>query len=108
MAKILLVDDDRPIAQLVADRLVRAGHAVSTVHDGATGLEEARSFAPDLVLLDVMLPTASGLEVCLELRRRPGPQPIVVMLTAKRAEEDAQAGDGGGVHDHADARAGRI
>lgn len=89
MASILIVEDDAAIARLVADHLARAGHHTEVVHDGDAALLRARAARPALILLDVMLPGASGIEVCAEVRTWGAPQPVIVMLTARSSEEDA-------------------
>lgn len=100
MASILIVEDERAIADLVRDHLMRAGHEVHLAEEGVAGLAMAQRHAPALVILDVMLPGQTGLEVCAELRRRPGPQPVVLMLTAKSGEEDALLGFEAGADDY--------
>ncbi|MFD7919250.1 response regulator transcription factor [Streptomyces sp. NPDC059740] len=84
-ARILVVDDDPTVAEVVTGYLVRAGHTVDRAADGPTALARAEEAAPDLVVLDLMLPGMDGLEVCRRLRER-GPVPVI-MLTA-RGEED--------------------
>lgn len=100
MASVLIVEDDGAIASLVRDHLVRAGHRVELAHDGDVALARAETMRPDLVVLDVMLPGPSGLEVCATLRKRPPPQPVVLMLTARQSEEDAVAGFEAGADDY--------
>jgi two-component system response regulator CpxR len=79
-AKILLADDDEELCQLLADFLVREGFAVDLAHDGETTLRLAADGGYDAVILDVMLPNRSGLDVLRELRRNS--QVPVLMLTA--------------------------
>lgn len=100
MAEIVVVEDAAPIAELVADHLRDAGHEVSVVCDGGGALAHLAQRTPALVVLDVMLPGRSGIEVCRWLRARPGPQPVVLMLTARRDEQDALAGYDVGVDDY--------
>ena len=100
MASILIVEDDHAIATLVADTLARAGHTVVTARDGIEGLSAAKTHAPALILLDVMLRGRNGLEVCAELRRGAAPQPVILMLTARATEEDAVAGFEAGADDY--------
>ncbi|MFB0617760.1 response regulator transcription factor [Streptomyces sp. AGS-58] len=85
-ARILVVDDDPTVAEVVAGYLDRAGHLVDRADDGPTALTRADAHRPDLVVLDLMLPGMDGLEVCRRLRAR-GPVPVV-MLTARGDEED--------------------
>ena len=68
-AKILVVDDEQSILDLVSAYLRREGYEVYTAPDGPSGLQAARAFKPDLVVLDVMLPGMDGIEVLARLRR---------------------------------------
>src|SRR4051812_40949584 len=92
MDSVLVVDDDRHIADLIKLHLEREGYKVEVAHDGKTALDKALHDRPDLVVLDVMLPGRSGLEVCQEIRRFEGPQPIILILTARVEEADAVTG----------------
>ena len=67
--KILLADDDEELCQLLRDFLEREGFEVEVAHDGATALERAAAGGYDAMILDVMLPQVSGLELLRELRR---------------------------------------
>ena len=89
-ARILLVEDDRSIRQLVELGLERAGFAVTPVADGREALDRFRSGAHDAIVLDVMLPSLDGLEVCREIRRT-SPVPSI-MLTARAETPDIVAG----------------
>lgn len=80
-ARILVVDDDYNIADLIRLYLEKEQHEVKTVHTGRTALEEFKSWAPDLVLLDIMLPELDGYEVCREIRKVSNIP--VIMLTAR-------------------------
>ncbi|MEV5982450.1 response regulator transcription factor [Streptomyces sp. NPDC052114] len=84
--RVLVVDDDPTVAEVVAGYLERAGHAVDRAEDGPAALACAAARRPDLVVLDLMLPGMDGLEVCRRLRaERPVP---VIMLTARGDEDD--------------------
>lgn len=86
---ILVVEDEPDIRELVRYNLDNAGFAVVEAADGESALEVARKERPALVLLDLMLPSSDGLEVCKILRSRPETANIpVVMLTARAAEVD--------------------
>jgi len=86
MPIVLIVEDDSNILETVAFNLERDGHEVLQATDGVTGLELARARQPDLVVLDVMLPRMSGLDVCRILRAE---QPVpILMLTARDSEAD--------------------
>ena len=102
--KILLIDDDVTLLELLADHLRAAGYQPVTAPDGPTGLRLAADAAPDLVVLDVMMPGMSGWEVCEHLRtdapwRVSTPIPII-MLTAKGEEIDKLRGFHLGVDDY--------
>src|SRR5262245_33113549 len=97
-ARILLVEDDPSIREVTAIGLRAAGFEVDTAADGAAGLERWLSAAPDLVLLDVMLPRLDGLEVCREIRRESTTP--VVMLTARGDTIDVVVGLEAGADDY--------
>lgn len=88
--RILLVDDEPRIREVVAQYLRRDGYQVRTAVDGATARRELSEFGPDLVVLDLMLPAVSGLEVLAEIRRD-GDLPVI-LLTARSEEADRVAG----------------
>ena len=91
MARILVVEDEAAIARVLVDNLVYEGHEAEAVADGAEGLERALAWQPDLILLDVVLPTMDGYEVCRRLRARGAATPII-MLTARGEELDKVLG----------------
>ncbi|TQN30963.1 DNA-binding response OmpR family regulator [Haloactinospora alba] len=84
--RVLVVDDDPTVAEIVTGYLDSAGYTVDRAADGNTALERAEAHWPDMVVLDLMLPGMDGLEVCRLLRGR-GPVPVV-MLTARGEEDD--------------------
>lgn len=88
--KILVVEDEIALQETLAYNLKRQGYEVRTCGDGASALEEARTFKPDLVLLDVMLPGIDGFEVCRTLRQEASTP--VLMLTARDDEIDRVVG----------------
>lgn len=90
MALVLIVEDDVTIRETIAYNLQRDGHEVVTADDGVSGLDLARGRSPDLIVLDVMLPRMSGLDVCRMLRAET-PVPIL-MLTARDSEADVVQG----------------
>jgi two-component system alkaline phosphatase synthesis response regulator PhoP len=90
VARILVVDDEPKIVQLVRDYLERAGFAVSTARDGNEALMRAHSERPDLIVLDLGLPGLDGLEVTRRLRRDSGVP--IIMLTARHEETDKVVG----------------
>ena len=101
MARVLIVEDDRDIAALIAHYLEKAGHTAEIVPDGGRGLARARETPPDLVILDLMLPELSGLDVCKALRGdgRTAALPII-MLTARSEESERIAGLDTGADDY--------
>ena len=88
---VLVVDDEAVLAEMVSMALRYEGWNIATAGDGAAALESARSQRPDVVVLDVMLPDMSGLDVLRKLREE-SPQLPVLLLTAKDALEDRIAG----------------
>ena len=88
-ARILVVEDERDIAALIAYHLAKEGYRVRTAEDGSEALQAVSAERPDLIVLDLMLPGFSGDEVLTELRRRPELIDVpVVILTARREESD--------------------
>src|SRR5213594_950687 len=91
MTKILIVEDEPDMVLGLKDNFEFEGYEVLTASDGQAGLERARSQKPDLVVLDIMLPKLSGLEVCKTLRGEGFEGPII-MLTARGQEIDKVVG----------------
>jgi DNA-binding response OmpR family regulator len=96
--RVLVVDDEPPIVELVRGYLAREGWTVESASDGPAALELARTFAPDVVVLDVMLPGLDGVEVCRCLRSFS--DAYVVMLTARSEEIDRIVGLSVGADDY--------
>lgn len=90
LGKILVVDDDKTLLEVVAYNLRKDDYNVVTAADGAQALAQARAEKPDLIILDVMLPGLSGLEVCRILRKEMAIP--ILMLTAKIEEVDKIVG----------------
>lgn len=85
--KVLVVDDEEPILELLKYNLEKEGYRVETALNGAKGLDIARKFHPDLVLLDIMMPGMDGVEMCRRLRETPeGQRTFVIFLTARSEE----------------------
>ncbi len=89
--KILVVDDEPNIVDILRFNLQREGYEVLAAYDGQEGLDKALSEGPDLILLDVMLPMMDGFQVCEELRKTDRLTPII-MLTAREEERDRVMG----------------
>ena len=101
MSKILIIDDDRSLVEVLAYNLRQIGHEVFMAYDGMDGLAQAQVRLPDIVILDLMLPVMDGLEVCRRLRSDPATQAILIlMLTAKGEESDQLVGFSMGADDY--------
>jgi two-component system phosphate regulon response regulator PhoB len=99
--RILVVDDEPDITALVAYHLAKAGYRVSTAANGPDALKAAREERPDIVILDIMLPTVSGYDVLGEMRRREETREVgVILLTARREEVDRIRGLSLGADDY--------
>ena len=95
---ILIVEDDRNIAELLQMYLEKEGYAVTVAHDGGVGLEKFRAIQPDLVLLDVMMPVMDGWAVCAAIRAEH--KTPIIMLTAKGQTDDKVQGLKAGADDY--------
>jgi DNA-binding response OmpR family regulator len=96
--RVLVVEDEPMVAEVVERYLRRDGYSVRIAHDGHAALADATTYAPHLVVLDVMLPGIDGLEVCRLLRQRSSLP--VIMLTARTEEVDKLVGLGVGADDY--------
>jgi phosphate regulon transcriptional regulator PhoB len=93
MTRVLIIEDDKDIVELVRYNLAHEGFQVSAVSDGASGLAQAKKTPPDVLLLDLMLPKLSGLEICKEIRRDVSLNRLpILMLTARGEEADRVVG----------------
>ena len=91
--KILIADDEPNIVTALEFLLTRGGYEVAVARDGAEALALVESLAPDLMLLDVMMPVRSGYDVCREIRSRPdGGRIRIVMLSAKGGTAEVSKG----------------
>jgi len=98
---VLVADDEEDIRALVAFRLRRAGYDVITAADGAEALTLATTRLPDLIVLDMMMPKATGLEVTRSLREQDSTKDIpVILLTARAQEADVASGFAAGADDY--------
>jgi two-component system cell cycle response regulator len=101
MKKILVVDDLKENVLMLKDRLEKEGHEVICAYDGKTAIEKALSELPDLILLDVMMPEISGIDVCQMLSDNPVSSNIpIILVTAKSSAEDTKAGLEAGAFDY--------
>ncbi len=99
MPVVLIVEDDDAMSVALADGFASEGYAVRLARDGEAGLDEARRDPPDLLILDVMLPRLTGLDVCRRLRAAGSALPIL-MLTARGQELDKVVGLRAGADDY--------
>src|ERR1700758_4524055 len=97
--KILVVEDDRKVASFIEQGLREEGYAVDVAPDGDQATMLAHVYEYDMLVLDVMLPKKSGLQVAAELRRE-GRKPPILMLTARDATEDVVRGLDAGADDY--------
>ncbi|MEN6422979.1 MAG: response regulator transcription factor [Smithella sp.] len=89
MSKIMIVDDEKDIADLISYNLEREGFSTARAYDGETALRIVKTQKPDLIILDLMLPKMNGLDVCRTIRRNPETAGVpIIMLTAKCDEVD--------------------
>jgi two-component system phosphate regulon response regulator PhoB len=100
-SKVLVVEDDRSLSEILVYNLDKAGYEVSFAFDGRDGLSQAQLKLPDIILLDVMLPVIDGTEVCRRLRSKPETaHALIIMLTAKTEEADQLIGFSVGADDY--------
>ena len=101
MTRVLVADDDADIRDLVQFKLTQSGFDVAAVGDGQTALEAVLADPPDLLVLDLMMPRLTGIEVCQALRSDDRTATVpVIMLTAKAQEADVTRGFGVGADDY--------
>ena len=101
MPKILLVDDEPDIIELIQYHLEKEGYLVKTAKNGVEGLKVAKSFVPDLILLDVMMPEMDGIEACIELRKdNTLNSTLIAFLTARAEDYSHVAGLDSGADDY--------
>jgi two-component system alkaline phosphatase synthesis response regulator PhoP len=99
--KILLVDDEQDILDLISYNLEKEGYRVATATNGQEALDVVRSFAPDLILLDVMMPEMDGIETCVEIRKLEFMNaPLIAFLTARGEDYSQIAGFDAGADDY--------
>ncbi|MCU4159042.1 phosphate regulon transcriptional regulator PhoB [Acidiphilium sp. AL] len=98
---VLIVEDEAPLVTLLRYNLEKQGFRVDEAGDGTEALTKITESPPDLLLLDWMLPTLSGIELCRQIRRRPAMRGLpVIMLTARAEDQDAVRGLETGADDY--------
>ncbi|NWF90569.1 MAG: response regulator [Ignavibacteriaceae bacterium] len=101
MKRLLIIDDLPENIFMLKERLEHEGYEVVTAYDGKTGIAKAMSDMPDLILLDVMMPEMSGIEVCKILKQNSETSDIpIIMVTAKSNAEDTKEGFEAGAFDY--------
>jgi len=99
--KILLVDDEPDILEIVGYNLKSEGYKVYTASSGREGVEKAKEFLPDLILLDVMMPEMDGIEACDQIKRVPALENTIIAFLTARGEDYSQvAGFEAGADDY--------
>jgi two-component system alkaline phosphatase synthesis response regulator PhoP len=98
MRRVLIVDDDPKVCETLDRYLAHAGYVTASALDGAKALEMVQTFAPDLIVLDLLLPRIGGLEICRMLRETSAIP--IIMLTAKTTEHDTLTGLSLGADDY--------
>ena len=88
--KVLIADDEPDIREIIEYNLTREGYLVQTAKDGNEALTKARSFKPDLIILDIMMPYKNGVEVCEILRSQSDFQETMIIFLTARSDESSQ------------------
>lgn len=100
-SKILIVDDEADILDMIGFNLEAEGYEIETAKDGKEALRKAEKFIPDLILLDIMMPEMDGIETCVEIREREGLQNTLIAFLTARSEDYSQiAGFEAGADDY--------
>ncbi|MCB4756933.1 MAG: response regulator [Elusimicrobia bacterium] len=98
--KILVVDDEKVLAEGIEARLTVEGYKIVVAYDGQEGVEKARSIKPDLIILDVTMPKINGIEACRILRREEKTKNIpIIILTALNTLGDSEKAFAAGAND---------
>jgi two-component system alkaline phosphatase synthesis response regulator PhoP len=101
MSSILIIDDEIDILEILKYNLLKEGFSVEVAANGIDGIEIAKSFKPDLIILDVMMPQMDGIEVCEALRKLPGFESTLICFLTARGEDYSQiAGLDAGADDY--------
>ncbi len=89
-SRVLIVEDERDIVEILTYNLEKEGHTVAAAYDGEEGYEKALSFSPDLILLDIMMPKMDGMELCQKLRALPKFDHVLIVFLTARGESFTQ------------------
>lgn len=89
-ARVLIVDDEADIREFLSYNLTKNGYKVEVAEDGIEGLKRASSFSPHIIILDIMMPGMSGIELCKELRSRPEFKGVLIAMLTARQEDQVQ------------------
>ncbi len=101
MSKILIIDDEEDILEIIKYNLIKEEFEVETANNGLIGIEIAKTFKPDLILLDVMMPQMDGIEVCESIRSLKGLESTLICFLTARGEDYSQiAGLDAGADDY--------
>lgn len=101
MNSILIIDDEEDILEILKYNLLKEGFEVAVANNGLDGIETAKTFKPDLIILDVMMPQMDGIEVCEVLRKMPGFETTLICFLTARGEDYSQiAGLDAGADDY--------
>jgi DNA-binding response OmpR family regulator len=100
-ARVLIAEDEPGIVASLEFLMNKSGYDIRVAQDGAAALEQVAAFRPDLVILDIMLPRVSGLDVCREIRARPESRgTLVLMLSARGGASEIDRGLSAGADDY--------
>jgi two-component system alkaline phosphatase synthesis response regulator PhoP len=88
--RILVADDEPDILEIISYNLAKEGYDVTTAKDGDDALTKAKSLKPDLIILDIMMPSKSGVEVCTLLRRQPAFQDTIIIFLTALSDDSSQ------------------
>lgn len=88
--KILVVDDEPDIVEFISYNLKSKGYLIATAYDGIEAIKKAKTFAPDLVLLDVMMPNKDGMQTLKEMRQTPGLEHVAIIFLTALSDEKSE------------------
>ena len=88
--KILLIDDEKDILEFLSYNLIKAGYKIDQAENGDEGLKKLKTFKPDLIIVDVMMPVLDGIEFCSIVRSNPQHENIIIVFLTARSEDYTQ------------------